>query len=235
MEENQISGFKPNESEEWLLIRIPQGKNEKWNEQGLLQLVDAEQEKPQDNRPITERVKTFEDAYDILIDRANHHNDVLASKLTIEWSVTKESPQVSDETKAYMQLCIIIAALNEGWTPTFSQNEYRWYPYFILWTQEEIDDMSEQEKDDKQLLLWGGNANLGSYCGVSYSASLHGWSHTYAGIGSRLAYHTEALATYAGRQFASVYARFYLGEFGAKAKPWREFEQVKAADPDSED
>jgi hypothetical protein len=85
--------------------------------------------------------------------------------------------------------------------------------------------MSDKEKDDKQLLLWGGGACNGTNGGSSYSSSSYGWAAAGANVGSRLALKTEALATYAGRQFASVYARFYIGDKAKDAMPWREYEQ----------
>ena len=115
--------------------------------------------------------------------------------------------------------------MNEGWTPQFTENERRWYPYFTLWTEDELKDKSDEWKDDHQLLLWGGRANSGSYCGVACSASSSGWSSTDAGIGSRLAYKREALATFAGLTFAPVYARFFLGDKAKGLKPWREVEE----------
>jgi len=40
-----------------------------------------------------------------------------------------------------------------------------------------------------QLLLWGGSAINGSYCGLGSSNSNHGWSHSHASLGSRLAFY----------------------------------------------
>ena len=126
---------------------------------------------------------------------------------------------------AYLKLRIITAALNEGWEPQFTEDERRWYPYFVLWSKDEIDNMSDEDKDNRELLLWGGSASSGAPCGSSYSYSNDAWTYTNAIIGSRLALKTEALATYAGRQFASVYARFYIGDKAKDAMPWREYEQ----------
>ena len=42
-----------------------------------------------------------------------------------------------------------------------------------------------------QLLLWGGYAYIGAYCGSSYSSSHTGWTHADAGLGSRLAYYGQ--------------------------------------------
>lgn len=39
-----------------------------------------------------------------------------------------------------------------------------------------------------QLVLWGGSASDGAYCGLAFAASADGWSHSLAALGSRLAY-----------------------------------------------
>ena len=46
---------------EVIQVEIPAGKKAAWVD-GFLKLVDAEEEQKKDERPITERVKTFEDA-----------------------------------------------------------------------------------------------------------------------------------------------------------------------------
>lgn len=198
-------------------VEIPEGKKAVWNEQGVLQLVDDE---PKD---ITERIKTLYDAQCELAQRAEH-GDNEAKQLIEEYNKV-ETEKATTDLVAFLQLRIITAALNEGWKPQFTEDERRWYPYLVLWTKEEIDAMSDEEKDDNQLLLWGGDADAGASCGSSSSRSYFGWTITTAYLGSRLPYKTEALATYAGRQFASVYARFYVGDKARDAKPWREFEE----------
>lgn len=199
-------------------VDVPEGKKAVWNEQGILQLVDDE---PKD---ITERIKTLYDAQCELAQRAER-GDCLAHQLIEEYNCLN-SEETSTDLLAYMQLRIITAALNEGWEPQFEEEEVRWFPYFILWSKDEIDNMSDEDKDNKGLLLWGGHADDGTYCGSSFSSSSDGWESANAYIGSRLALKTEALATYAGRQFASVYARFFIGEKASDAMPWREYEQM---------
>mgnify|MGYP001778996690 CR=1 FL=1 len=39
-----------------------------------------------------------------------------------------------------------------------------------------------------QLVLWGGSAGAGAYCGLAAAHSDHAWSHSSAYVGSRLAY-----------------------------------------------
>lgn len=202
-------------------IEIPEGKKAVWNEQGILQLVDDKE--ANEPKEVTERIKTLYDAQCELAQWAER-GDCEAKQLIEEYNKV-ETEKATTDLVAFLQLRIITAALNEGWKPQFTEDERRWYPYLVLWTKEEIDAMSDEEKDDNQLLLWGGFANSGTSCGSSYSYSNDGWADTCASIGSRLALKTEALATYAGRQFASVYARFYIGDKAKDAMPWREYEQ----------
>lgn len=202
-------------------IEIPEGKKAVWNEQGILQLIDDDK-KANEPKDVTERIKTLYDALSELEQRAGR-GDCDARQLIKEYNSV--NTETSDDIVACMQLRIITAALNEGWKPQFKEDEVRWFPYFILWSKDEIDNMSDEEKDDKQLLLWGGAACGGAFCGSSCSTSNLGWAYANANIGSRLALKSEALATYAGRQFASVYARFYIGDKAKDAMPWREYEQ----------
>ena len=47
---------------------------------------------------------------------------------------------------AYIKLRIITAAINEGWEPKFTENEWRYYPWFYLFTEEEYSRFSEEKK-----------------------------------------------------------------------------------------
>lgn len=162
-------------------------------------LTPAEEYVP-DPRPVTERIKTFEDACDDLNRRAQA-GDKLANDLMTDLQFN--SPRTPD-LLAYIQLRIITYALNEGWVPQFTEDEYRYYPYFYLYTQKEIDEMSEDDK--AQLLLVVGRANNGALCGLSYAGSSLGFSASFAGIGARLAFKSSELAKYAGRQFAALWS-----------------------------
>ncbi len=153
------------------------------------------------NRPITERVKTFEDACrELGVD----HPFVLAYH-------NANIPEVIDDNRdilAYMKLRIICAALNEGWQPEFTENEWRWYPWFTLWTEEEL-----SEKDDKwksKRVIIPTDDYSGDYAGFAYAYSYYAPSDTNASIGSRLCLKSEALATYCGKQFISLWADFNL-------------------------
>ncbi len=153
------------------------------------------------NRPITERVKTFEDAFHEL---GADHPFVLAYH-------NANIPEVIDANRdilAYMKLRIICAALNEGWQPEFTESEWRWYPWFTLWTEEEL-----SEKDDKwksKRVIIPTDDYSGDYAGFVFAYSAGTPSNASTTIGSRLCLKSEALATYCGKQFISLWADFNL-------------------------
>lgn len=217
------------------LADVPEGKHIGWNEQGQLELMDDPE-----LRDITERIKTFDDAYNELAAKttgldASMSHPMIQAYDAMRFAEEHSNRKIAADVKAYLQLCIIAAALNEGWTPQFTEDEKRWYPYFTLWTEDELKEKSDEWKDDHQLLLWGGAAYNGSSCGVASSNSYYAWSYTSADFGSRLAYKTGALATFAGRTFAPVYALFFLGDKAEGLKPWREVEgKEEPADEEEE-
>lgn len=124
-------------------IEVPADKKAEWQEVGgktVLVMVDEK-----DNRPVTERIKTFEDAcnelgedhpmvsvYDALVTRANGEQSLA------EW--------MGKDVVAFLKLRIITEALNEGWHPKFTEDEYRYYPWFYICTKEEYDNLSEEGK-----------------------------------------------------------------------------------------
>lgn len=154
-------------------------------------------------KDIKDRVKTFEDACREL---GNDHPLVIQYNLYNEQM--KGNFDYMEDLTSYFKLRIITAALNEGWEPQFTKDEYRWYPWYNLYTQEEIDRMDEDEKKEVGLLLWGGSADDGSHCGLASAYSGNAWSYSSASFGSRLAFKSEELATYAGKQFIKIYANF---------------------------
>jgi len=178
-----------------ITIPVPDGKRAEWIN-GVLTLVD---EPKVDNRPVTERIKTFDDACNALGDE---HPFVTQYRLTA--AAYKGDPMTEDFI-AYLKLRIIVAALNEGWEPKFEKGEYRYYPWFYLYTKEQYDELDDEEKG--RCVLRSG-VNTYSYYGfvVCYASSDASGSYTYGG--SRLVFRTRELAAYAGRQFTEEWADF---------------------------
>jgi len=149
------------------------------------------------NNSVQERVKTFEDACNEL---GEGHDFVRAYR---NWETNGLNNQ--PDIEAYLKLRIIAAALNEGWEPQFTKDEWRYFPYFVFYTQEEIDKMSEETK--ARVVRRSGDYAV-AYGGVAYAYAYSDSSDTYAGSGSRLAFRSRELAEYAGKQFVDICADF---------------------------
>ena len=130
-------------------------------------------------RDITDRIKTYEDACEVLgIDPENQ-------------------PDVSDcenedvkSILAYHKLIIICRALNEGWKPDWTNtSEYKYYPWFQF----------------KQGVLFGGAAAHGTNAGFVFSSTYYAASSASAHFGSQLCFKTSELAKYAGVQFGEIW------------------------------
>lgn len=172
-------------------IEVPEGKKAEWVDD-VLKLVDEK-----DNRPVTERIKTFEDCLKELGS---------TNLLVCEYNTIVDKVQISPDILAYLKLRIVTAALNEGWEPTFEYGEWRYWPYFRLYTKEQAERLSDDDK--KELLYVGGNANYLALCGLSFAYSSNGFSSSDADIGARLAFKSRELALYAGRQFLDIFIPF---------------------------
>lgn len=150
--------------------------------------------------PATERVKTYEDA---VWELGNDHPLVEAAS-SAEWRFTNSEDK---DIIAYLKLRVIVAALNDGWKPQFVPGELRWYPWYELISKDEYDAMSEDEKQERRC-VGRSNDNAYAYGGLVSSYALYASSLSSAISGSRLAFKSEALAEYAGKQFAELFANF---------------------------
>lgn len=194
------------------------------NTKSVLRALFPEQlaEPTPDNRPVTERIKTFADAIAAL---GEDHPFVKQWNWLAGCEVDDEHIDSNGNRKggaftdilAYLKLRIVTAALNEGWEPQFTDDEWRYYPWFYLWSEEELADKDEEWKQARSLrscenhrVLFGGNANLGAFAGFACAYSYGAPSYTDAYVGSRLCFKSEALAVYAGKQFIDLYMDFNL-------------------------
>ena len=114
-------------------------------------------------------------------------------------------------------LRIIADALNEGWRPEFTENERRYYPWFLLYSKRELDNKTSEWKREHVIrsckdyvVAFGGSASAGAYAGFVYANALTIASNAFAYYGSRLCFKTYALAEYAGKQFIDIWMDFNL-------------------------
>jgi hypothetical protein len=168
------------------------------NGKSLLRNLFPDADLNKDNRTVTERIKSYEDA---------------CRELGIKPIDTRVSNQVGDlilddNTIAYLKLRIIVATLNEGWKPEFTKDEWRYYPCFFLYTKEELDDMEDSEKKDRRMIDTGDYQT--EYAGFGFTSSALTPSDSAARVSSRLCLKSSELAVYCGKQFIELWADYNL-------------------------
>lgn len=146
---------------------------------------------------ITDRIKTFDDALEEL--GKNH-------PLVKEYNALCKA-DVTENMIAYSRLCIVSEALNEGWVPNFVERDTRYFPYFRIYNDKEIEEILEEEKPfvifrSKGYMF----ADGGMRCVNSFADTLY----MNGGVGERITFKTEKLAKYAGNQFIKLYADYFL-------------------------
>ena len=175
-------------------------KNGNQDQKALLEnLFGKDIFQPQD---ITERIKTFEDACNEL----GEENVLVQAYRTAEFNTSGNQKDVSDVI-AYLKLRIITTALNEGWKPTFDKNERRYYPWLCICSK---DEWKKLDKDGKKRLgtPLRSNNNASANGGLVYAYAFYAGSLSYTNNGVRLAFKTEELAEYCGKQFIDIWADF---------------------------
>ena len=121
-------------------------------------------------KDIKERIKTFDDVIRELGDDPEEFKNAI--------SIMEEPDEI-----AYVKLKLIAKALNEGWTPDWSNGEWdKWYPWF------KMDDSSSAGR---------------------FSFHVAANQRSYSHVGSRLCFKSKDLATYAGTQFLDIYKDFF--------------------------
>lgn len=150
--------------------------------------------------PATERVKTYEDA----VNELGEDNPIVVAASTASWLFPEA---VNKDLVAYMKMRVIVAALNDGWEPQFVPGEQRWYPWYELISKEDYEAMSEDEKQERRC-VGRSNDSASAFGGLVYSHASYASSFSNAYDGSRLAFKSEELAKYAGKQFAELFADF---------------------------
>jgi len=122
------------------------------------------------SQSVIDRVKSYEDA-------CREHGEEPMNEVKL-----MTSGFTADEIN-YRKIKTITKALNEGWTPDWTDhNQKKYYPYFEV-----------------------SSSGVFAFYGTYYYCSA-----TNAGSGSRLCFKSDALAKYAGSQFTQTYKGFIL-------------------------
>ena len=157
-------------------------------------------------------IKSYEDACEAL-DLTPIYSDkskrAICEHINNHWDYRQEFPK---HIMALMKLEVISRALwGRDWEPKPDPNgrETFWWPWFYLYTQAEIDRMSDEEKG----ALLAGYAYDGAFAGFGCLITIHRSSNASAHIGFRLCQETEEKAEYFGRQFKELWADYLAFNF----------------------
>lgn len=170
-------------------------------EQVINEMTKAFGEEALKSQDIKERIKTFEDA----VNAIGEDHPIVAQYKTIN-SAFKEADN-NLHLFAYTRLAIIAEALNEGWRPEYTEDEYRYYPWFGLYTQEEYDDMDDEDKERCRFVGRSFNG-ANAYGGLVYAGASNGSAYSVTSFGSRLAFKSRELAIYCGKQFIEIWINY---------------------------
>lgn len=153
--------------------------------------------------PITERVKTYEDA----VRELGENHPYVEFATGAQW---RFQGAIGADIVAYLKLRVIAAALNEGWEPQFTEGERRWFAWYDLISKEDYGAMTDEEKS-RCVGRSHGNAN--AHGGLVYSNAGAASSLSSTHSSARLAFKSEELAEYAAKQFIELFADFcYIPE-----------------------
>lgn len=176
-------------------IEVPDGKKAVWKN-GVLTLVD--EEKPKN---VMDRIKTVDDA----IKELGKDNILVKQLDNFCMRDTDGSAKGYGDILAFLQLRIVAAALNEGWEPKFTEGECRWYPWFYFYTDEEYKKFSDEKK---RRCVGRSYYVAGAGGGLVFADASNASLDSNSGVGARLTFKSEELATYAGKQFIDLWADF---------------------------
>lgn len=170
-------------------------------EQVINEMTKAFGEEALKSQDIKERIKTFEDA----VNAIGEDHPLVAQYKTIN-SAFKEADN-NLHLFAYTRLAIIAEALNEGWRPEYTEDEYRYYPWFGLYTQEEYDNMDDEDKE-RCRFVGRSDVYANASGGLVYASANSGSAHSNSDVGSRLAFKSRELAIYCGKQFIEIWINY---------------------------
>ena len=156
-------------------------------------------------------IKSYEDACDVLglsPILSENRNKALCAQFPDHYDFRQNMPK---HIIALMKLEIISRAL---WGKSFEPepdaegNKIYWYPWFALYTKDEVDRMSDEERKSLCGALFGGHAVNGANAGFGFLYANNRSSYSGAYIGFRLCQETQEKAEYFGRQFIELWAEY---------------------------
>lgn len=96
-------------------------------------------------------------------------------------------------------------------TPDAEGNNWYYYPWFALWTKEEIEDRKDEFLKNGALL--SGSAHYGALAGFGALGADSRSSYANASLGFRLCQENETKAKYFGKEFIKLWAEYLAFNF----------------------
>lgn len=157
-------------------------------------------------------IKSYEDACEALEITpilSEDRNKALCAESPDHYDFRQNMPK---HIIALMKLETISRALwGRNWEPKPDADGSKWfyYPYFALWTKDELNGLNEKQRG----ALLSAYAYSGAYAGFGYLLTDHRSSYAFANVGFRLCQETEEKAAYFGQQFIELWAEYLKFNF----------------------
>lgn len=113
------------------------------------------------------------------------------------------------QANALYKLLIIQKAINNGkWR---DEEGWSYYPYWKLYSKDEMESMSEEEKQRKGIkqLLSYANSDYAGVARVRCALAIYRGEHTSTNFGFPLCFNSEEAARYAAKQFEDLFFQYY--------------------------
>lgn len=125
---------------------------------------------------------------------------------------------VPDHIKALMKLETISRALwGKSWEPKpqaeWDGRTYFWFPWFCLYTKDEVEDIKRNPEDYACAALFGGCADDGAHAGFGCLATYGRPAHPGATLGFRLCQESKEKARYFANTFAELWVEYLAFNF----------------------
>ena len=191
--------------------------NENGGDERMIRLLDALTGKTtaNPNKPSLDdytTIKTYEDACEALDENpilSENREKALCAEFPDHWDYRQNMPK---HIIALMKLETISRAL---WGRDFQPqpdgegSQILWYPWFALYTQDEVDRMADEDRG----ALLAADAINGATAGFGCLSTNTRSSTAPARIGFRLCQETEDKARYFGKQFINLWAEYLQFNF----------------------
>lgn len=157
-------------------------------------------------------IKSYEDACEALEITpilSEDRNKALCAEFPDHYDFRQNMPK---HIIALMKLETISRALwGRNWEPKPDADGSKWfyYPYFALWSKDELNELNEKQRG----ALLSANADNGATAGFGSLYTAYRSSHAYAHFGFRLCQETEEKAAYFGQQFIEIWAEYLKFNF----------------------